>query len=59
MYNKISIKISRHRIKTKKKISKHGQFGDKVEEAGLGSEFGSLDFIVFARVRLKENFESV
>lgn len=60
MYNKISIKISRHWIKTtKKEISKHVQFGDKVKEAGMGSEFGSLGFIVLARVRLKENLGSV
>lgn len=33
--------------------------GDKVKGAVMGFEFGTLGFIVFARVRLKENFASV
>lgn len=58
MYNNISIKISRHRIKTKKFLQTCSVWG-KVKEAVIGFVFGSLGFIVFAHVRLKENFGSV
>ena len=58
MYNNISIKISRHRIKTKKSQNMF-DLGIWLKKLYTGSRFGNLGFVVYVHVRFKENFVGV
>lgn len=58
MFNNISIKISRRRIKTKKSPNMF-DLGIWLKKLYTGSQLGNLGFIVHVHVRLKENFVDV